>query len=284
MYTVQVSNDHSLSHKEGLLSLGRFAQAVGLSRKALRLYDQLGILLPDYIDPGSGYRYYSPAQYDKARFIRLLRAMEMPLADIRYVLDAGTSAEAVDLVLKYTSDFEKKAQQVHLTSQKVIAYLQKEHIPMSIHVSTEDFPAFKAVSIKKNITVPGFHNFIPEALSRLNQYVDEAGAEIIGDPICFYYGPVNKNDDGPVEICFPINGNPAPAEEILLREIPLHQGAIGKATIEQSRFPDILEVWDAVVSWVQHNGLIMTEETVPCYEIWHADETISVVQPFDSGK
>ena len=283
MYTVQVSNDHSPSQKEGLLSLGRFAQAAGLSRKALRLYDQLGILLPDYVDPGSGYRYYNPGQYEKARFIRLLRAMEMPLADIRNMLEAGTTREAVDLVLKYTSEFEKKAQQVHLASQKVIAYLRKEHLPMSILVSTEDFPAFQAVSIKKNIAVPGFHAFIPEALSRLSQYVEEVEAEIIGDPICFYYGPVNKNDDGPVEICFPINGNPAPAGDILLREIPLHQGAIGKATVKQSRFPDILEVWDAVVSWVQHNGLIMTEETVPCYEIWHADETISVVQPFESG-
>jgi len=281
VYTVFVSNDHSPNHNQGLLSLGRFAQAAGLSRKALRLYDQLGILLPEFVDPGSGYRYYSPAQLETARLVRRLRSMEMPLAVIRSLLAAKTVEEAIDLVQSHLSAFENKAQQVHLTSKKVIAYLRKERIPMSIDVSVKTFPASQVVSIKKSITVPGFHAFIPEALSRLSQHAKEAGAKIIGDPICFYYGPVNESDDGPVEICFPIEGTPAPAGDILLREIPGHQGAIGKASLEQSRYPDILEVWDAVVSWVQQNGFVMTEEPVPCYEIWHEDETISVVQPFD---
>lgn len=274
-------NDHSYRDREGLLSLGRFAQAVGLSRKALRLYDQLGILQPDFVDPDSGYRYYNPEQYERARFIRLMRSMEMPLVDIRQVLDSSTTEMAVDLVLEHTSAFEKRSQQVYLASQKVLAYLRKEQLPMSIHVSENEFPACKVVSIKKNITVPDFHAFIPEALARLNQYVDDAGAKIAGDPICFYYGPVNETDDGPVEICFPIEGNPIPEGELMLREIPDHQGAIGIATREQSSFPEILEVWDAVICWVQQNRMKMTEESVSCYEIWHEDETISVVQPFE---
>ncbi len=274
-------NDHPDSEREGFLSLGRFAQVAGLSRKALRLYDQLGILQPDYVDPGSGYRYYSPAQYERARFIRLMRSMEMPLVDIRRVLDSSTTEIAADLVLEHASAFEKRARLVYAASQKVIAYLRKEQLPMSIHVSEKEFPACKVVSIKKNITVPDFHAFIPEALSRLSQFVDDAGVEIAGDPICFYYGPVNETDDGPVEICFPIEGNPIPDGDLKLREIPDHQGAVGIATREQSSFPEILEVWDAVFSWVQKSRKKMTEESVSCYEIWHRDETISVVQPFE---
>lgn len=281
MYTELVSNDHSPNPERELLSLGRFAQAAGLSRKALRLYDQLGILVPDQVDPGSGYRYYSPDQIEKARLIRLLRSMEMPLADIRSVLAARTTEEAVCLVQEHASAFEEKARQVHLTSLKVTCYLRKERIPMSTHVSVNHFPACQAVSIKRHINVPEFHAFIPEALSRLSQHVKEAGAKVSGDPICFYYGPVNESDDGPIEICFPVEGDPAPAGEILLREIPAHQGAVGKASLEQSRYPDILEIWDAVISWVQQNGFKMREESLSCYEIWHGDESISVVQPFD---
>ena len=71
MYTAVMSNDPDSGQRDGYLSMGRFAQAAQLSRKALRLYDQLGILVPDYVDPDSGYRYYSTAQFEQARFIRL---------------------------------------------------------------------------------------------------------------------------------------------------------------------------------------------------------------------
>lgn len=278
-----MNRDKNSGQRDGHLSVGRFAQAAQLSRKALRLYDQLGILVPDYVDPESGYRYYSTTQFEKARFIRLLRAMEMPLADIRRVLAAATTEEAIQLVIDCQRAFEEKAEQVHLATQKVLAHLRQENNMMTVNVSTKDFPTQQVLCIKKNITIPAFHEFIPKALSQLCRYAKEGGAKISGDPKCFYYGPVNESDDGPVEICFPVEGSIAPDGDFLVREIQTHHGAVGKAAPEQSKFPDILEVWDAVVSWVNKNKLIMTEEPVCCYEIWHEDETISVVQPFESA-
>ncbi len=44
-----------------LMTSGAFARASGLSRKALRLYDELGLLPPARVDPASQYRFYSPA-------------------------------------------------------------------------------------------------------------------------------------------------------------------------------------------------------------------------------
>ena len=153
---------------------------------------------------------------------------------------------------------------------------------MSIDVSVKEFPIRQVVCLKKNITVPAFHDYIPKALTRLSTYVKEAGAKTSGDPICFYYGPVNESDDGPVEICFPIEGSVVSSGDIVVREIPAHRGAIGTATPEQSSYPGILDVWDAVVSWVQQNKFEMSDETVCCYEVWHKDDTISVVQPFEN--
>jgi DNA-binding transcriptional MerR regulator len=50
-----------------LLTIGAFARASRLSPKALRLYDDLGLLRPVEVDPASGYRFYDPAQLDRAR-------------------------------------------------------------------------------------------------------------------------------------------------------------------------------------------------------------------------
>ncbi|MFU8853747.1 MerR family transcriptional regulator [Micromonospora sp. SL1-18] len=81
-----------------LLTIGAFARAARLTPKALRLYAELGLLPPAAVDPHSGYRYYEPAQLDRARLIATLRRAGMALADIRAVcgLPGDVAAEAVD--------------------------------------------------------------------------------------------------------------------------------------------------------------------------------------------
>ncbi|WNM41838.1 MerR family transcriptional regulator [Micromonospora halotolerans] len=81
-----------------LLTIGAFARAARLTPKALRLYDELGLLPPAAVDPHSGYRYYAPDQLDRARLIAALRRAGMPLAEIRAVcgLPPEAAAEAVD--------------------------------------------------------------------------------------------------------------------------------------------------------------------------------------------
>lgn len=69
-----------------LLSIGRFAQLAGLTAKALRHYDELGLLRPAYVDDFTGYRWYSLEQARDAVAIRRLRAFELPLDEIAEVL------------------------------------------------------------------------------------------------------------------------------------------------------------------------------------------------------
>ena len=82
----------------GLLTIGAFARAARLTPKALRLYDELGVLPPAAVDPESGYRLYDPAQLERARLIASLRRIGMPLADIRAVcdLEPAEAAEAIN--------------------------------------------------------------------------------------------------------------------------------------------------------------------------------------------
>ncbi|NUS11921.1 MAG: MerR family transcriptional regulator [Streptomyces sp.] len=81
----------------GLLTIGAFAKASRLSPKALRLYDELGLLTPARVDPVTGYRHYAPEQLDQARLVAWLRRLGMPLARIRQVcaLDAADAAREV---------------------------------------------------------------------------------------------------------------------------------------------------------------------------------------------
>ncbi|KFG02966.1 MerR family transcriptional regulator [Streptomyces sp. LBUM 1481] len=78
-------------------SIGDMAGDSGLGVSALRFYDRAGVLVPAWVDPVSGYRWYAPGQLEEARLLARLRRAGMPLADIRLVL-AGWSAADGDLV------------------------------------------------------------------------------------------------------------------------------------------------------------------------------------------
>src|ERR1051325_3172982 len=91
-----------------LLTIGAFARAAGLTPKALRLYDDLGLMRPAAVDAASGYRYYAPGQLDRARLIARWRRLEMPLDRIRTVVDLPP-AEAVAAVEAFRATLEASA-------------------------------------------------------------------------------------------------------------------------------------------------------------------------------
>ena len=81
-----------------LMSSGEFARTSGLTRKALRLYDELGLLTPTRVDPRStGYRFYALAQLEQARLVAWLRRLGMPLASIRAMNALSPAAAAEEL-------------------------------------------------------------------------------------------------------------------------------------------------------------------------------------------
>ncbi|MFB7409096.1 MerR family transcriptional regulator [Streptomyces sp. NPDC056202] len=83
-----------------MLTIGDFARASRLSAKALRRYDELGLLPPARVDPFTGYRYYAEEQLERARLIAWLRGIGMPLAEVGrvcalYASDAAGAARAI---------------------------------------------------------------------------------------------------------------------------------------------------------------------------------------------
>lgn len=68
------------------MSVGALARQAGLTTKALRHYDRIGLLHPGVVDT-AGYRWYEPAQVNVARRIAALRGVDLPIGDVRRCLD-----------------------------------------------------------------------------------------------------------------------------------------------------------------------------------------------------
>ena len=73
--------------------IGDLATQAGLSAKAIRFYEQAG-LLPQPPRTAGGYRDYPPGAVDRLAFIRHAQAAGFTLADIRSVLTIRDSGQA----------------------------------------------------------------------------------------------------------------------------------------------------------------------------------------------
>ena len=112
-----------------LLTSGEFARASRLSRKALRLYDELGLLSPRKVDPATGYRLYATAQLEQARLVAWLRRLGMPLARIRAIC-ALPPAEAGAELAAYWDQIEAEHSARQELATFLIRYLSGEGMSM----------------------------------------------------------------------------------------------------------------------------------------------------------
>ncbi|MDN5854122.1 MAG: MerR family transcriptional regulator, partial [Actinomycetia bacterium] len=100
------------------MSIGEFARASGLTPKALRIYDDMGLLQPAVVDEFNGYRYYDLAQLDTALLVARLRLIDMSLARIRTVADLPPAQRHAQLV-----SYWRQAEADHVSRRAQVALL-----------------------------------------------------------------------------------------------------------------------------------------------------------------
>lgn len=80
-------------------SIGEVSKITGISIDRLRNYDKIDLLKPEHVDSKTGYRYYIGEQFRQLRFIKYLRKINVPLSDIKMILNKDTSSEKFILFL-----------------------------------------------------------------------------------------------------------------------------------------------------------------------------------------
>jgi DNA-binding transcriptional MerR regulator len=106
-------------HLMQLMPIGRFSRLTGVGVKALRNYDEVGLLVPAAVDDETGYRFYSPDQVDRAEAIRLLRRLDMPLEEIRSTLAADDPAALRDALVSHQRQMASRESELRASMAKL---------------------------------------------------------------------------------------------------------------------------------------------------------------------
>jgi len=258
-----------MNQPKDLLSIGMFASMTRLSLKALRLYDELGILRPLHIDPQTGYRYYGVDQLSSARMIRNLRDMDMPLVTIRQVLAAleTSPAQAETLVQEYVSMRERQVEQIRAQVHLFIRNIQMETNPMTLEVNVKKIPTQQVVSLTRRVKVPKLDTTITQSISALQALLQKQNANANDAPFGIFHGAINEQEDGPIEICIPADGSLKAEGDVEVKQLAGGEAACVTMLGAQCDFPDILGAYDAAADWIQKNGYQMAESP---REVWHS--------------
>jgi DNA-binding transcriptional MerR regulator len=85
------------------------------------------------------------------------------------------------------------------------------------------------------------------------------------------HGEVNDDSNGPVEVCLPVErGSLEPSGDIRLIDLPAGTEAYTTITREQTHFPEILDAYDALHTWIKRNN---HRAAASPREIYFADES-----------
>ncbi len=99
---------------DGLLTVGELARRSGLTAKALRHYDRLGLLAPAEVDRVTGYRRYTGEQVPFATLVRVLRDLGVPLDRIKSLGPAPDADVVADVLRAHRVRLEAELTDVQL--------------------------------------------------------------------------------------------------------------------------------------------------------------------------
>jgi effector-binding domain-containing protein len=234
-----------------LIPIGRFSKMARLSVKALRLYDEIGLLVPAHVDPLSGYRYYSLGQANRAEAVRILRSVDMPLDEIRVILDT----EDPELVHKQLTMHRERLAKRLAAQERTLAYLEtliqrKEGI-MPYDVDVMDVAPQTIAATRVHTSLSRIGSDIGAGFGSLMRALSREDIAPTGPPLIVYHDVIDDTTDGDLEVCVPIGGSLADGGDVYGREL---EGATVVTTVHHGPYEQIAPAYHTLTAWISEHG------------------------------
>ncbi|MFF2553278.1 MerR family transcriptional regulator [Nocardia sp. NPDC058058] len=237
--------------------IGEFSRLSYLSVKALRYYHEIELLPPALVDPSTGYRFYSTDQVERAHLIRRLRELNMPVPEIKAVLDAPDRGTR-DAALR--AHLERMEAELART-RDVVASLRTLLLPPGaepLKVEYRSVPSFPALAIAEVVSRDGIDVWCDTSFGTLYQALEAAGIAPDGPGSATYAMEFFENDRGEVVAFVPIA--PADRERCAalgtVIDLPARRFAVA---VHLGPFTDFDRTYGALGSYVAEHDSALAE-------------------------
>ena len=254
-----------------MLTIGEFSNICRVSTKTLRYYAEIGLILPDEINPKNGYRYYSIDQLERMLLINRLKDYCFSLEEIKLILD---SEEQIDEVLftalnKKKKEIAVKVQKFEDTMHQIdsdISNLRNGKSIMSymesIDVRLVEIPMMYLLSIRKNVLEHEFSEEYGTCFGQLFRKMEEKKLTAAAPPMVLFHGDEYTPFGLDTEFAIPI-------KEYATGTRDFCPGLCLK-TVVQGSYLQLSSVYARQIEWAEREGY---ENSNALYEVYVTDPT-----------
>lgn len=235
-----------------------------LTCKALRLYDETGLLSPAVKDRFTGYRYYQLSQIERGVMIRSLVDLGFPLAQVSEVLAAKESGDT-DTVTHLIKEQRLKVSLEIRRLQSIDHLLQRQQMEMFSMIVAE--PTFKEIEPFRVLSIRDKGEYGEVICRNIKKLCDFLGSPqtrsdkvaVTGPFITLYHDGEYREFDADIEVAVPVTGRlPDQIPGIVVRTIP---GGRFASAIHKGPYQDVHESWGILYEWTANQGC---EPKAPC--------------------
>jgi DNA-binding transcriptional MerR regulator len=242
-----------------LLTIGQFARMCWLSVKALRLYDQSGLLNPAHVDPTTHYRYYTAAQAPVARAIAILRGLDMPLSQIEEIVTTGDPNKVRKHLDTHRSLLARRIERDRYLLDRVENFIKKG-VVVTYDMKLTDVEPVEVIGLTFKAAPEELNEEGGKAMGQLAAGLHTAGIDPAGPPRWVYRSM--DDDSWTIEACFPISGVESAPVGFTLHRL---DGGRAATALHVGPYDELGMAYRELEVWIEKQGLVATGPTFDVY-------------------
>jgi DNA-binding transcriptional MerR regulator len=242
-----------------MLKISDFSKLSLVSVKALRYYDERGLLKPARVDPSTGYRFYSASQLTRLNRILAMKDMGLDLSQIAFLLDQEPTSDQIRgmLRLKQVELHQQLAEgQIQLTRIEawLQAFEQEAMMPAYDIVLRKVAPlrVAQARGMAAKMEQPELGITLGRLFAEVMGTLTGQGATIVGPGITLYYDAEYREQDIDVGACLAFTGELRETEQV--KEVELPAVEMMASVIHHGSFTTMHQAYHAILGWIEANG------------------------------
>ena len=250
-----------------LYRIGMFAQMNHITVKALRFYEEQGLLCPAYVDEENGYRYYTLDQMAAIHQITALKQAGFTLDDIKQIRSGADEG-----LLLHKKKSQLLAQIAELTRQIAVidAYLLDESSSLSNPVLIKTLPACKVAASEK--TIDSYDDLF-DVMPEMGAEMERLGCECALPEYCFtrYLEPGYKEENIRIETCESVTKLLKDTETLKFYEL---EETTAACIFHKGSYADFPKAYAVLLKYIEENGYEIAGNIRESYidGIWNKDD------------
>lgn len=243
-----------------MLKIGDFSQLGRVSVRMLRHYDELGLLLPAYIDKSTSYRYYTIEQLPRLNRILALKDLGLSLKQIAILLQKDLPDDQLKQMLqKRQQELQQQIQDTQVQLTRLAARLKNLEQPeySAYDVVIKALPASWLASIRVTVpTLAEMQDCRCESIQRLYDWLEHHRITPIEHEMILYHilGYTEIDIDMEVAISIPAlapTWENTPPMGVNIRQLP--ECSQAATLVHRGSIHGIPQAGSALFSWLEKN-------------------------------